>query len=271
MFCHIFSKQALMAAHICCAIDRCCAGNPSWQAAACHKWADAARDVLRLKISPSHLTLAARTRKCVWRPLVLSLRLPVTHTDGAQAQSAQHAVWLWQAASSGPGDLNRRMEQAGKTMSASFHTGIDCAWVRGLQLWLRMWVKKGRPCKNLHKNSRVKGKAVLAKPFLYGLCTTNKPGYQLNAIRLCSRCYKNTATGQTGPATHSFQTHERDEQVIPKPIWYKLISVHIMVNKSFSLVLHNFFTRPFKWGYSFHSQVTQNDKQIPVFKSILEI
>lgn len=134
-------KRASMAAHIRWAIDRCCAGNPSWQVPACHNWADAARDVLRLKISPSHLTLAARTRKCVWRPLVLFLRLPVTHADGAQAESAQHADWLWQAASSGPRDLNRRMEHAGKTMCTVFHTGVEYVWFWGLQPWLMMWVK----------------------------------------------------------------------------------------------------------------------------------
>lgn len=54
--------------------------------------------VLRLKISPSHLMLAPRTGKCVWRPLVLFLYLPVTHTAAAQAEPTRHAVWLWQAA-----------------------------------------------------------------------------------------------------------------------------------------------------------------------------
>lgn len=54
--------------------------------------------MLRLKISPSHLTLAPRTGKCVWRPLVLFLYLPVTHTAAAQAEPARHAVWLWRAA-----------------------------------------------------------------------------------------------------------------------------------------------------------------------------
>lgn len=75
--------------------DRCCAGNPLRRAPACYKWADALRDMLRLKISPSHLTLAARTGKCVWRPLVLFLYLPVTHAVAAQAEPARHAVWLW--------------------------------------------------------------------------------------------------------------------------------------------------------------------------------
>lgn len=78
--------------------DRCCAGNPLCQAPACYKWADALRDMVRLKISPSHLMLAPRTGKCVWRPLVLFLYLPVTHTAAAQAEPARHAVWLWRAA-----------------------------------------------------------------------------------------------------------------------------------------------------------------------------
>lgn len=79
--------------------DRCCAGNPSWQAPACYKWADTLRrQALGLKISPSHLMLARRTGKCVWRPLALLLYLPVTHTAAAQAEHARHAVWLWQAA-----------------------------------------------------------------------------------------------------------------------------------------------------------------------------
>lgn len=51
--------------------DRCYAGNPWWEAAACYKWADTLRDSARLKISPSHLMLAPRTGKCVWRPLAL--------------------------------------------------------------------------------------------------------------------------------------------------------------------------------------------------------
>lgn len=49
--------------------DRCCAGNPLWQAATSGRthWETA----LRLKISPSHLMPARRTGKCVWRPLAL--------------------------------------------------------------------------------------------------------------------------------------------------------------------------------------------------------
>lgn len=78
---------------ICWAID---AGNPLWQAPACYKWVDAPRDMQRLKISPSHLMLAERTGKCVCRPLVLFLYLPVTHTAAAQAEPARHTVWLWQ-------------------------------------------------------------------------------------------------------------------------------------------------------------------------------
>lgn len=85
-------KRAVAAARICRAID---AGNPLWQAPACYKWVDAPRDMQRLKITPSHLMLAERTGKCVWRPLVLFLYLPVTHTAAAQAEPARHTVWLW--------------------------------------------------------------------------------------------------------------------------------------------------------------------------------
>lgn len=45
-----------------------------------------------------------------------------------------------------------------------------------------------------------------------GLCKTNKPGYQLNAIPSSYQCNKTTATVQTGSATHSFQQHEQEVQ-----------------------------------------------------------
>lgn len=97
IFCCSVLKQAVIVTHICWAIDvvqeipygkrqPATSGRTHWETA------------LRLKISPSHLMLAPRTGKCVWRPLALFLYLPVTHTAAAQAEAARHAVWLWQAA-----------------------------------------------------------------------------------------------------------------------------------------------------------------------------
>lgn len=98
--------------------DRCCAGNPLRRAPACYKWAAAPRDMLRLKISPSHLTLAARTGKCVWRPLVLFLYLPVTHTAAAQAEPARHGAWLWHVCT----EQQNTQGQKKKTNNTHTHT-----------------------------------------------------------------------------------------------------------------------------------------------------